>query len=92
MTALSTFRVCNACLKDKLKLFLYFQCRLCNPLSDNDDDISNFVESLAGNFMVVVQYNKDNTAVWATNMNVEWQLAEACVTIRIRSSEFDRKW
>lgn len=34
--------------------------RLCNPLSDNDDDISNFAISIAGNFMGVVQYNKDN--------------------------------
>ena len=34
--------------------------RLCNPLSDNDDDISNFAINIAGNFMRVVQYNKDN--------------------------------
>ena len=34
--------------------------RLCNPLRDNDDDISNFAISIAGNFMGVVQYNKDN--------------------------------
>ncbi|XP_028402070.1 putative serine protease K12H4.7 [Dendronephthya gigantea] len=34
--------------------------RLCDPLSDSDDDISNFAQSIAGNFMGVVQYNKDN--------------------------------
>lgn len=34
--------------------------RLCDPLSDNNDDISNFAQSAAGNFMGVVQYNKDN--------------------------------
>jgi hypothetical protein len=33
---------------------------LCDPLSDNNDDISNFAQSAAGNFMGVVQYNKDN--------------------------------
>ncbi|XP_050293745.1 putative serine protease K12H4.7 [Anthonomus grandis grandis] len=36
---------------------------LCNPLEesiDNDDDISNFYESLAGNFAGIAQYNKDN--------------------------------
>ena len=47
--------------------------RLCDPLSDNDDDISNFASSIAGNFMGVVQYNKDNRKfeVWGTNMNIQ---------------------
>lgn len=33
---------------------------MCDPLSDDDDDISYFAQSIAGNFMGVVQYNKDN--------------------------------
>ncbi|XP_046852436.1 putative serine protease K12H4.7 [Xenia sp. Carnegie-2017] len=34
--------------------------RLCDSLENNDDDIFNFAASTAGNFMGVVQYNKDN--------------------------------
>lgn len=33
---------------------------MCEPLTDNQDDISNFASNLASNFMGVVQYNKDN--------------------------------
>ncbi len=35
--------------------------KLCNPLNgSNPNDVSNFFESIAGNFFGVVQYNKDN--------------------------------
>lgn len=37
--------------------------RLCDPLEDsinNKNDISNFYDSLAGNFAGIAQYNKDN--------------------------------
>ncbi|XP_046667606.1 putative serine protease K12H4.7 isoform X2 [Homalodisca vitripennis] len=35
--------------------------RLCDPINaDNTNDVANLLESLAGNFAGVVQYNKDN--------------------------------
>lgn len=37
--------------------------KLCDPIEkyiENDLDVANFYESLAGNFAGVVQYNKDN--------------------------------
>uniref|UniRef100_A0A1B6MS95 Serine protease K12H4.7 n=1 Tax=Graphocephala atropunctata TaxID=36148 RepID=A0A1B6MS95_9HEMI len=37
--------------------------RLCDPINaDNGQDIANLLETLAGNFAEVVQYNKDNRA------------------------------
>lgn len=37
--------------------------RLCDPIkADNNNDVANLLESLAGNFAGVVQYNKDNRA------------------------------
>lgn len=43
---------------------MLFIFRLCDPIGasvENNDDISNFFESLASNFAGVVQYNKDNS-------------------------------
>lgn len=35
--------------------------RLCDPLDKNNEkDVSNLFETLAGNFAEIVQYNKDN--------------------------------
>jgi len=36
--------------------------KTCEPLTDDDDDITNFVSTLASNFQGVVQYNNDNRA------------------------------
>lgn len=50
---------------------------LCDPLEDsikNASDISNFFETLAGNFAGVVQYNKDNRigkSAKAKNITIE---------------------
>ncbi|EDV20342.1 uncharacterized protein TRIADDRAFT_63413 [Trichoplax adhaerens] len=35
--------------------------KTCKPLSKDPNDISTFMQSLAGNFEGIVQYNKDNT-------------------------------
>lgn len=54
-------------------MYLFFIClnnirfpfhRTCTPIKDsieNDLDIANFFENVAGNFAGVVQYNKDNS-------------------------------
>lgn len=45
-----------------LDIFCYVS-RLCDPINaDNSNDVANLLESLAGNFAGVVQYNKDNRA------------------------------
>jgi len=44
---------------------------LCAPLTDDSEDIANFLSSVAGNFMGAVQYNNDNRAFeGATDVNV----------------------
>ncbi|XP_066913299.1 putative serine protease K12H4.7 [Clytia hemisphaerica] len=44
---------------------------LCEPLSDDPNDISQFTSSMAGNFFGVIQYNKDNRAFeGATGTNI----------------------
>ncbi|OWA53356.1 putative serine protease K12H4.7 [Hypsibius exemplaris] len=50
--------------------------QLCTPVSNENSkkDLENLVESLAGNFMEVVQYNRDNRAfegAQATNITID---------------------
>ena len=53
----------NKLLTNCINFELCFDCRLCSPLKgDNKNDVANLYEILAGNFMNVVQYNKDNRA------------------------------
>ena len=37
-------------------------CSRLDPPLENQNDVMNLAQTLAGNFMEIVQYNKDNTA------------------------------
>lgn len=56
----ATMKIQSMLMSDEGRQQLSEKFSLCEPLSDNKNDISNFASITAGNFMGVVQYNKDN--------------------------------
>jgi pimeloyl-ACP methyl ester carboxylesterase len=66
--------------------------KLCDPLDgNNSDDVSNLVQTLAGNFEGVVQYNKDNRDFeGAVGTNVTIDVICGVMTNEANGSPLDR--
>lgn len=64
---------------------------LCEPLSDNANDVAQFTSTIAGNFFGVIQYNKDNRAFeGAVGTNITVDVLCKVMTLPILGDELQR--